>query len=55
MSFVVSALPTAPFQPLFGLSDADLAERGILRRTVDGPGSPCRLTLEDAPVARRCC
>jgi len=50
MSFVVSALPVAPFQPLFALSDAELAERGIVRRKVDGPGSPCRVTLEDAPV-----
>lgn len=50
MSFVVSALPAREFQPLFGLSEAALAERGIVRRTVDGPGAPCRLTLEDAPV-----
>lgn len=48
MSFVVSALPAADFQPLFGLTDDALAERGIVRRTVDGPGSPCRITLEDA-------
>lgn len=48
MSFVVSALPAAQFQPLFGLPDAALAERGIQRRTVDGPGAPCRITLEDA-------
>jgi hypothetical protein len=50
MSFVVSALPVAPFQPLFTLSDAELADRGIVRRTVDGPGSPCRVTLADAEV-----
>ena len=50
MSFVVSALPAAEFRPLFGLSEAALAARGIVRRTVDAPGSPCRLTLEDAPV-----
>jgi hypothetical protein len=50
MTFVVSALPLSPFRPLFALSDAELAERGIHRRTVDGPGSPCRVTLEDAPV-----
>lgn len=50
MSFVVSALPLAQFQPLFALSDAELAERGIARRTIDGPGSPCRVTLEDARV-----
>ncbi|TAJ69526.1 MAG: DUF1203 domain-containing protein [Phenylobacterium sp.] len=48
MSFVVSALPVAPFQPLFTLSDTELAGRGILRRTVDGPGAPCRVTLADA-------
>lgn len=48
MSFVVSALPAAEFQPLFGLSDAELADRGIVRRQVDGPGSPCRVSLEDA-------
>lgn len=48
MSFVISALPVAPFQPLFTLSDAELAGRGILRRTVDGPGAPCRVTLADA-------
>lgn len=48
MSFVVSALPAAPFQPLFGLSDDALAAQGIQRRVVEGPGSPCRLTLEDA-------
>jgi len=48
MPFVVSALPAAAFRPLYGLSDEALAARGILRRTVDGPGSPCRVTLEDA-------
>ena len=48
MSFVVSALPADQFRPLFGLPDEALAERGIVRRTVDGPGSPCRVTLEDA-------
>jgi hypothetical protein len=49
MSFVVSALPADPFRPLFGLSDEALAERGVIRRTVDAkPGFPCRVSLEDA-------
>ncbi len=49
MSFIVSALPAAPFQPLFGLSDEALAELGVLRRAVDAkPGFPCRVSLEDA-------
>jgi hypothetical protein len=49
MSFVVSGLPVAEFRPLFGLSDQDLAERGIQRCRADAsPGFPCRLTLRDA-------
>jgi hypothetical protein len=49
MSFVVSGLPVEPFRPLFGLSDEALAERGVIRRTVDAEvGFPCRIRLEDA-------
>lgn len=49
MSFIVSALPAAPFRPLFDLPDEALAERGVIRRKVDAkPGFPCRVTLEDA-------
>jgi hypothetical protein len=49
MSFVISGLPAESFRPLFGLSDAALAERGVMRRVVDAkPGFPCRVTLEDA-------
>ena len=48
MSFIVSALPLAPFQPLFSLSDAELAELGVERRTVSEPGAPCRVTTADA-------
>ena len=49
MSFVVSGLPLDPFRPLFGLSDAALAERGVIRYAVDTPqGFPCRITLTDA-------
>jgi hypothetical protein len=49
MSYVVTGLSRDEFAPLFGLSDAALAERGILRRQVDAkPGFPCRITLEDA-------
>lgn len=48
MSFIVSGLPLETFQPLFGLSDAELAERGVVRRTIaDGDRAPCRITLED--------
>jgi len=49
MSFIVTGLPLEPFQPLFGLSDADLAAKGAVRQTaVAGERFPCRITLEDA-------
>ena len=49
MDYLVSGLPVAPFQPLFGLDEAALATRGAARMTADTkPGFPCRITLEDA-------
>jgi hypothetical protein len=49
--FVIHGLDPAPFTGLYGLSDAALAERGVVRMAVDGkPGFPCRVTLEDAEV-----
>ncbi|HEY2659649.1 MAG TPA: DUF1203 domain-containing protein [Caulobacteraceae bacterium] len=49
MSYVVTGLPLEDFQPLFGLDETALAERGVIRRVVEAkPGSPCRITLEDA-------
>ena len=49
MPFRISALPAAPFAPLFRLSDAELARLGALRRVADRtPGFPCRVSLRDA-------
>lgn len=49
MSFTISGLPVDEFQPLFGLPDAALAARGVIRKRADKkPGYPCRITLEDA-------
>jgi len=49
MSYIVSGLPLAPFQPLFGLDEAALAAHGAIRQVVKAkPGSPCRVTLQDA-------
>ena len=54
MDFRVSGLPLAEFQPLFALSDAELAQRNIVRRVVDErPGFPCRVSLRDADVGER--
>ena len=51
MSFQIHALAREPFEQLFALSDAELAERNAVRRRVDvRPGYPCRVSLEDAEI-----
>lgn len=54
MSYVITGLDPAPFEPLYGLDDVTLAERGVIARTADAkPGYPCRITLEDAEPGER--
>lgn len=54
MDYIVSGLSLEPFQPLFGLDDVELQARGIVRLIADAkPGSPCRITLEDAEPGER--
>ena len=48
MSFTVTGLSPQPFIPLYGLSDAALAERRAIRVVADGPGFPERIELRDA-------
>ena len=49
MTYAVIGLPLEDFQPLFGLSDEDLAARNIVRVTAADDGFyPCRITLRDA-------
>lgn len=49
MSFLITGLAAAAFAPLFGLSDAELANQGVVRRLADRkPGFPCRVSLRDA-------
>lgn len=51
MSFVIHALPAAPFAPLFMLSADELAARGGVLRVADRcPGFPCRVSLRDAEI-----
>lgn len=53
MSFKITGLPVDEFRPLFGLSETELAARGIVRHTATAPlGFPCRVTLEDAAVGQ---
>ena len=48
MDYIVKGLPLEDFRPLFGLSESELHERGVARVVADGPGFPCRVTLQDA-------
>lgn len=54
MAFRVVGLPSSLFRPLYGLSDQELAERGVEVKFVDAtPGFPCRVSLRDAQPGAR--
>ena len=50
MHFRIHGLPAEQFSPLFKLSDAELAQKGAVRRVADArdPGYPCRVRLADS-------
>jgi hypothetical protein len=51
MSYLLRGLEPAQFEQFFGLTDAELAARGMRWMRADKPvGYPCRISLEDAPV-----
>ena len=47
MTYRITGLDPAPYRPLFGLTDGELAERGAVRMMVTGNGFPCRVSLTD--------
>ena len=47
MPYVVRGLDPTPYKALFGLSEEDLIERGVVRMTVSSPTFPCRVSLTD--------
>lgn len=48
MDFRITGLSPALFRPLYGLTDADLAARGVERVRVDqAHAAPCRISLDD--------
>ncbi len=52
--FQIRPLPSDRFSHLFGLSDADLARRGIIAKTAaEGDRFPCRISLRDARPGER--
>ena len=49
MGYAIAGLDPAPFQPLFALSDNELAVQGARRVSADADrGFPCRISLRDA-------
>ena len=50
MSYRIRGLDPALYRQLFGLPAEDLAERGIVRMTVDSPTFPCRVSLTDREI-----
>jgi hypothetical protein len=44
----IAGLSPADFEDLFALDDTALAAHGAVRVIADGPGFPCRVSLEDA-------
>jgi hypothetical protein len=51
MTYRITGLDPAPYRPLFGLSDDELAERGAVRMTVtEKPSFPCRVSLTDRDI-----
>ena len=53
MSYVVKGLDPKPYAALFGLSDAELADRGVVRMTVTSPTFPCRVSLTDREIGEK--
>lgn len=52
--FRIRGLAPEPFQALFALSDAELAQHGAKRMQVESEHSyPCRVSLEDAQVGEQ--
>jgi len=53
MTYRIRGLDPAPFKPLFGLPDEELAQSGIVRMTVDSPTFPCRVSLTDRAIGEK--
>ena len=48
MTYRIEGLAPQAFESLFGMMDGELAAHGAVRVVADGPGFPCRVSLEDA-------
>src|SRR5258707_12038638 len=51
MTYRITGLDPGPYRSLFGLPDEELAERGVVRMTVnEKPSFPCRISLTDRDI-----
>src|SRR5882757_3425382 len=51
MTYRITGLDPSPYRSLFGLPDEELAERGVVRMTVnEKPSFPCRVSLTDRDI-----
>jgi Protein of unknown function (DUF1203) len=51
MTYRIKGIDPEPYRHLFGLSDEELASRGVVRMPVtERPGFPCRVSLTDRDV-----
>ena len=51
MTYRITGIDAAPYRHLYGLSDEELATRGVVRMTVtEKPGFPCRVSLTDREI-----
>ncbi len=54
MTYRITGLDPAPYKPLFGQSDEELAKLGVVRMTVtEKPSFPCRVSLTDRDIGER--
>ena len=53
MTYRIKGLDPAPYRHLFGLSDEELAEQGVVRMTVTSPTFPCRVSLTDREIGEQ--
>jgi Protein of unknown function (DUF1203) len=52
-NFRIVGLSAAQFEPLYSMSEKELAEKGARRLRVDAkPGFPCRVTLADVEIGQ---
>ena len=54
MTYRINGVDPAPYRHLYGLSEEELAERGVVRMTVtEKPSFPCRVSLTDRDIGER--